>query len=242
MKIEGIIINEVNYSESSKILKILTKELGLISVMSKGCRSLKSKLRGVSTKLIYGNFDIYYKKEGISTLISVDVKDTLRNILTNIDKISYTSYILDLTNQVYKHSDDKNIYELLISVILKINEDYDHKILTCIFELKLLEYLGIKPNIDGCSICGNDKNIITISTNHGGYVCKNCYQNGKIYNNKTIQLIRMFYYVDISKITKLEIKEDIKKELIEFINDYYDQYSGLYLKSKVFLDNLNKIG
>lgn len=42
----------------------------------------------------------------------------------------------------------------------------------------------------------------------------------------------MLYYVDISKITKLDISKEIMKEIEEFINDYYDRYSGIYLKSK----------
>ena len=67
--IEGIVIRETNYSESSKILNVLTKDRGLIGVMSKGCRNMKNKLRGVSRKLIYGSFHIYYKENGLSTLI-----------------------------------------------------------------------------------------------------------------------------------------------------------------------------
>ena len=43
----------------------------------------------------------------------------------------------------------------------------------------------------------------------------------------------MLYYVDVSKITKLEISEKIKKEIDDFTNDYYDRYSGIYLKSKI---------
>ena len=66
IKTEGIIIGETNYSESSKILKVLTKDYGLVSIMSKGCRNLKSKLRGVSSKLIFANFQFYYKPNGNS--------------------------------------------------------------------------------------------------------------------------------------------------------------------------------
>lgn len=241
VKTEGIIIGETNYSESSKILKIFTKNYGVVSVMSKGCRNLKSKLRGVSGKLVYANFQFYYKENGISTLIGADVINTLRNILMDIDRISYASYLLDLTEQVYKHSGANEIYHVFISTLLKINEGYDYEALTCIYEVKLLDYLGIRPNVDGCSICGNSKNIITISTNDGGYICQNCYRSGKIYTNKTIQLIRMFIYLDISQITKLDIKSETKKEINEFIDEYYDQYSGLYLKSRTFLKNLTKI-
>lgn len=245
VKTEGIVVGETNYSESSKILKILTKDYGLISVISKGCRNIKSKLRGVSNKLVYGEFNIYYKENGISTLINVDVIDTLRNIMLDINKISYVSYILDLTEQIFKEvtlEQANEIYMLLISIIKKINENYDEAILVNIYELKLLDFLGIKPNIDQCSICGSTKNIVTISSSSGGYVCQNCYQDGKIYSNKTIQLIRMFFYIEVNKITKLELNSETKKELNEFITDYYDQYSGLYLKSKNFLKNLSKIG
>ena len=46
----------------------------------------------------------------------------------------------------------------------------------------------------------------------------------------------MLYYVDISKITKLEISDEIAKEIDKFTNDYYDRYSGIYLKSKILLE------
>lgn len=245
VKTEGIIVGETNYSESSKILKVLTKDYGLISVMSKGCRNIKSKLRGVSNKLTYGTFNFYYKENGISTLISVDVINTLRNIMMDINKISYVSYILDLTEQIFKEVDleqANEIYNLLTAVIIKVNDGYDEGFLTNIYELKLLEFLGIKPNIDGCSICGSTKNIVTISSSSGGYICQNCYRDGRIYSSKTIQLIRMLFYVDVSKITKLELNNETRKELNEFITEYYDQYSGLYLKSRSFLKNLSKIG
>ena len=87
-EIEGIILSETNYSESSKILNILTKDHKTIGVISKGCRNLKSKLRGVSRKLIYGKFHVYYKEKGLSTLISVDIINSFNNILTDLIRIS----------------------------------------------------------------------------------------------------------------------------------------------------------
>lgn len=242
VKVEGIVIGEVNYSESSKILKVLTEEYGVISVMSKGCRNLKSKLRGVSSKFSYGNFNLYYKEEGISTLVSVDIKNSFRMIMMDIEKISYATYLLDLVEQVAKHSNDKGLFSCLIECLLKINEGYDPSLLTNILELKMLDFLGIRPVIDGCSVCGSDKKIVTIDSLSGGYICQECYHNEKIYSDKMIKLVRMFYYVDVSKITKLEVKEEVKKEINEFIDLYYERYSGLYLKSKSFLRSLSKVG
>ena len=163
-------------------------------------------------------------------------------ILMNIDNISYATYLLDLVEQVSKHSNDKELFSNLVNTLIKIDEGYDVRVLTNILELKMLDFLGIRPVIDGCSICGSNKKIVTIDPTSGGYICQECYHNEKIYNEKTIKLIRMFYYVDISKITKLDVHDNIKKEIDEFIDLYYDRYSGLYLKSKAFLKNLSKIG
>lgn len=240
--VEGIVLSETNYSESSKILNVLTKEHGKIGILSKGCRSMKSKLRGVSAKLVYGLFHIYYKENGLSTLISVDVSNSFKHITTDLVNISYASYLLDLSDQVLKQTEDHNIYDILVGALLKIEEGFQANILTNMVELKLLDALGVRPMIDGCAYCGSDKAIITLSSSAGGLVCQNCYTNERMVSNKVIQLVRMLYYVDISKITKLSLKQDLVKELDQFIDDYYDRYTGLYLKSKQFLKNLNKIG
>lgn len=241
-KVEGIILSDTNYSESSKILNVFTKEYGVIGILSKGCRTMKSKLRGVSQKFTFGDFHIYYKETGLSTLISVDCKKNFSHILSDIEKISYLSFATELITQVMRQTEDNEIYDLYRAYLLKLEDGIDPLVLTNILELKLLEFLGVRPFIDGCSVCGSQGAIVTINTVAGGYLCKNCYRNEKIYSDKLIKLVRMFYYVDIEKISKLEVSAPVRKELNEFIDEYYEHYTGLYLRSKKFLQNLNKIG
>ena len=59
-KIEGIVVNERAYGETSKIINLVTKEYGLISLIAKGAKSLKSDLRTSTTKLTYGYFHTNY--------------------------------------------------------------------------------------------------------------------------------------------------------------------------------------
>ena len=236
--VEGIIINTKNYGDTSKIIDIFTKEYGLIGVMAKGCKSLKSNLRSVTDKLTYANFTLYYKKDKLSILSEASVINNFTNIKKDIEKISYASFLLDLTNQVYKQCEDNSLYELLISSLIKINDNFNPLVITNIIELKYLNYLGVMPNLDGCTICGN-KNVITLSSDKGGYVCNKCHTDEPIVNEKTIKLIRMYALVDINKISKLDLNSNIVKEVNRFIDSYYDRYTGLYLKSKNFLNKLN---
>ena len=236
--VDGIVIATRNYSETSKIIDIFTKEYGIISVIAKGCKSLKSNLRSIADKLIYASFTIYYKKDKLSTLKEATVKSNFSSIKKDIKKISYASYIMDLTTQVYKQSNESEIYDLFISSLVKINENFEPLIITNIIELKYLNYLGIMLNLDGCSVCGC-KNVVTLSSNRGGYLCNKCRGNEFITSEKIIKLIRMYAYVEKNKITKLDLDIKIVKEIDNFLNIYYDSYTGLYLKSKNFLKALD---
>ena len=240
IKVKGIIISETNYSESSKILNVLTGEYGLIGVISKGCRNFKSKLRSVSMKLTYGYFYINYKEDGLSTLTEVDVIDEFKNIKTDLTKIGYCSYLIDLANQVIKQNSNEEIFNILESSLIKINNSFDPSIITNIVELKYLSYLGVSPILDKCSICGDTKDIITVNSDAGGYLCKSCYTNEYITDEKTIKLLRMFEFVDILKIKELNILDKNKKEINKFLEDYYLKYTGLYFKPKNFFNQIKQ--
>ena len=238
---EGIILTETNYSESSKILNVLTEDRGVIGIMSKGCRNIKSKLRGVSRKLIYGKFHVYYKENGLSTLIGVDLINSFSKTMMDLERISYASYLLDLSYQVVRQNDDNQIFELLRDTLLKIEDGLEPLVLSNILELKLLDFLGVRPSIDACSICGSDKGIVTLSSDSGGYVCRNCFSNEGYVLDKTIKMIRMYYYVDIKNISKLDVSSEVSREINQFLDMYYDRYTGLYLKSKDFIKKISKL-
>ena len=240
-KFEGIIISETPYGDTSKIINIYTKEHGIIGVMAKGVKSLKSQLRNKSTKFTYGYFHLKYNSNKLSYLIDVDIINNLNNIKTDIELISYMSYITELTTQVVKQNNDEKIYNIFINIVLKLNDKHNPLILTNILELKYLDFLGVGLNLDSCIKCGNKNNIITLDPDEGGYICSNCYQNERILSQKCIKLLRMYYLIDIKTISKIDIKEDIASEINYFLDKYYDRYTGLYLKSKNFLKQLNNI-
>ncbi len=241
IEVEGIIVSETSYGETSKIINIITKDYGLLGIMAKGCKNIKSPLRSVTSKLTYGTFIIYYKEGKLSTLKEVSVINSFKNLKKDISSISYGTYLLELSEGVIKQNKNNKILDLLIEALTKIDEGFDPLVIMNILELKYLDFLGVMPILDGCAICGSPHGIVTLSSYKGGYVCDKCYTNEKIVSEKTIKLIRMFYYVDISKISKLDISRESKNEINMFLDDYYSRYTGLYLKSKKFIQNLQKI-
>ena len=237
INVEGIVLKSVKYNESSKIINILTKEYGLIGVMAKGALKPKSSLRVLSENFSYASFQISYKKDKISTLIEADTIDYFLNIKSDLEKYSYLNYLAELTYNVYKENSSADIYDIFKNAILKIEEGYNPKVITNIVEVKYLDYLGIGLYLDGCVVCAKTS-VSTISISKGGFVCANHRGIDKEYLPNTIKMIKAYYYVDISKISDLKIKEDVINEIDEFLTLYYKEYTGLYLKSKKFLKDI----
>ncbi len=235
-KVEGFILNTTNYGESSLVINILTKEYGIIGLMAKGAKSIKNKLHALTMKFTYGFFYIYYKENKLSILSDVDIIEPFKNIHQDLTKISYLTYLCDLTNQVYRESNEQEIYELFISTIYKLNEDVNPIVLANILETKYLNFLGVGLNLDSCLRCGSTKNIVTIID--GGLLCRDCYYNEPIKDLKMIKLLRMYELIDIKSINHVNISNQLINDLNEFLNDYYERYTGLYLKSKKFLDKI----
>lgn len=237
LEVEGFILSETPYGETSKIINVLTKEYGLIGIMCKGAKSLKSKNRVSTMKLNYVKLNIYYKKDKLSTLVSSDIINPLKKIKSDIILVSYLGYLAELTHQVIKQT-ESDLYDDFINIVLKLEEGLDPLVLTNILEIKYLEHLGVLFSLDACVICGSKKDIATLDGDKGGYICLNCLTNEVVVDKKVIQMIRMYYYVNISSIKEIKVEDSIKETINKFLDIYYERYTGLYLNSKDFLKKL----
>ncbi len=235
--IEGVVISETPFKENSKILNILTID-GIIGVVSKGCKNLKSPLRLISSKLVYAEFTIYYNEDRLSTLKEGNIINNFNYIRTEPSLIPYSTYIYitDLVTQVVKQSTNPNIYNLYISTIKKIEEGLNPIVMMNILEIKLLDYLGCPIELNACAKCGSIKNIITIDPDIGGYLCSNCHTNEILYDEKTRKMLRMYYLVDIDSVKELKIKDYVIDNINNFLSSYYDRYTGIYIHTKKFLE------
>lgn len=239
LEVDGFVLSEIPYGESSKIINVLTREYGVIGIMCKGAKSLKNRYRVPTMKLSYSHFNIMYKENKLSTLVSADVINPFKLVKSEILLVSFLAYLTELTSQVVKQSNDiENIYDDFIKTILKLEDGLDPIVLTNILEIKYLEYLGVLFNLDECVICGSKNNIATFDADKGGYICINCLTNEIIVDKKVIKMIRMYYYVNIDSIKEIKVDDVTKNTINKYLDLYYERYTGLYLNSKDFLKKL----
>lgn len=228
-KIKGIVVKEIAYKDTSKIIEVLTAD-GIYSIVARGAKKVNSSLFLGTSFLSYSEFCIYEKKE-ISTLKSVSIINSFKNTLKNIVRLGASSYLVNLCTQVYKQNNNPDIYNILLTGITKIDSGINTLGIVNIIEIKLLKYLGLKLNLDACVVCGS-KDITSLSLDYSGYLCKNCSKVST--DGKVLKLINLYDKVDINKLDSFNVSNECLFILDKFIDEYYSKYTGLYLDSKKF--------
>ncbi|HHY21432.1 MAG TPA: DNA repair protein RecO [Bacilli bacterium] len=243
-KVEGIVIRTTDYGESNKIVTLFTRENGKIGMMARGAKKPKSRLVAVSQLFVYGMF-LMQKSSGLATLQQGEIIDSFRDIREDLMLTAYCSYVVELTDRLTENGQrNPFLFELLYQTLHFMNEGVDPQILTRIFEVKMLQVAGIAPQLDRCACCHQTEGEFAFSFKEGGFICHRCYHldphHLKI-SQATAKLLRLFAYLDLKRLGQISVKKETKEELKQVLTTYYDHYSGLSLKSRRFLEQVEKL-
>ena len=85
LTIKGIVLREVDYGESSKMLTVFSGDHGIIRVSGRGVRKVKSKLRSFSQIFSFCEMDLYKNKGDVYTLTGGRIIDSFYGIASNMD-------------------------------------------------------------------------------------------------------------------------------------------------------------
>ncbi|WP_017755820.1 DNA repair protein RecO [Calidifontibacillus oryziterrae] len=243
-KVEGIVIRTNDYGETNKIVTLFTREMGKIAVIARGAKKPKSRFTSISQVFVHGYYLVQISS-GLGTLQQGEIISSFRGIREDLYQAAYAANVIELTDKL---TDNKTtnpyLFEVLYQTLNYMNEGIDPEILLYIFETKMLTLAGIRPKLDGCVLCSSNEGEFAFSIREGGFLCHRCvYKDTTIItiSQATIKLLRLFYYFDLHRLGKVSVSEHTKKEIKLIIGSLYDEYSGLHLKSKRFIDQLHHL-
>ncbi len=127
---------------------------------------------------VFGEFSIS-KSGRLSNITSIDVKNAFYHLREDLDKLTIASYFLELTTIVTMENVINNtLFDLLFTFLdaIEKSESLDKQhLLKVAFELKLLQVIGLKPELERCVNCGNETEDPKFSVEEGGVICESCY-------------------------------------------------------------------
>jgi DNA repair protein RecO (recombination protein O) len=246
VKWEGIVIRGVDYGESSKVVTLFTRENGKLAVMARGSKKARSRLAAVSQLFTHG----YYlctagPGTGMPDLSQGDVVDSFRQLRQDLNATAYAAYMAELLDRL-THEREANpfLFQLLLHTFRYLDEGRDAEILCRIFETKMLQIAGISPQLSACVGCGDQREPYAFSILHGGLLCPACVSTDPyaIAVTPSIwKLLRLFQVFDLERLGEIEVKQATRSQLKHVLRSYMDEHLDLRLKSRSFLDQMERM-
>ena len=106
LRTEGIVLKEMRYKDTSKILSIYTKKYGKITAMARGAYRPKSKIIANTQLFSYNEYQLY-KGRNFYYINQADIIDSFYDIRERIERVVYGQYMLELIENPWKK--DKKI-------------------------------------------------------------------------------------------------------------------------------------
>ena len=127
MRTEGIVLREIRYKDSSKILSIYTKEHGKISAMARGAYRPKSGIVASTQLLSYSEYEMYEGKQ-FYYINQAHILESFYSIRENMERLSYGYYMLELLDKSIEIDQKSNsLFSLLkkgLEIISELEEDF----------------------------------------------------------------------------------------------------------------------
>ncbi len=241
---DGIVTKETKYGDTSRILTVITKELGKISVLAQGARRGKSGLLAATSLFSHSHFTVF--KSSSSSLYKLNEAEQLTSFAalhSSLDGMAFAAYICDVTNSIMQeNAPDTEQMELLLRCLYMLSKtDTSPEKIKAVFEFRTLTLSGLIPDISVCGDCGTTAPLTALSAAEGAVYCDKCKEGHPStleVNNSILAAISYIILCDNKKIFSFNMSDSSIRYL-----SYLGEYCIKILLDKDFktLDYLRKV-
>ena len=223
-KTEGIVLSEIRFRDTSKILTIYTRELGKISVMAHGAYRPKSRLLANTQPFSYNEFQLS-KGKNFYYINQADIIDTFYNIRNTMERIGFGFFMLELLDKsIIEEEKNEKIFILLLKGLnILSNLDSNHLKFIISYELKYISFLGYRPEISTCVNCNIKDSDMRFSITQGGLLCSSCNYLENLSKNISkaeIEIMNRLLYTSMDNLDEIKADNKILIPIQNLIIDY----------------------
>ncbi|NLB77281.1 MAG: DNA repair protein RecO [Clostridiaceae bacterium] len=180
IKTKGLVIKEVSYDDSDKMLTLITEDLGKISVLARNAKKSGSRTSYGTQVLTFGEY-VLFKGRTSFTMNSCDVLINYYNLATDLTCFTHAAHMMDMAGDAAIDSIlSADILNLLIYGLQALKKGRSPLLVSSSFALKLMQITGYPPHVCSCAACSTgDIEQIYFSYKHNGFICENCSKQDK---------------------------------------------------------------
>ena len=178
----AVILHTYRYSETSKILRLMTYELGPCSALARGALRPKSRFGGLLEPFVEGQAILYMKRgRGLHTLSSFEPIGEYRQWGVSLDSFTIASVLCEMVMRLAPEHRDDDLYRTLIDGLEGLhNSEGPNSNAGLKYVWALVDTLGFRPELDECVVCGKSIGFegARFDFSAGGLQCMDCAPHG----------------------------------------------------------------
>lgn len=228
-KTRGIVLHQINYSETSVIANIYTEKFGLQSYIVRGVRKAKSKIkRNLLQHLSPVDMVVYHKeKSNIQNIKEIKADFQLQSIPFEITKGSIAIFINEiLYNSVKEEEANPNLFQFIFDSVKLLDETKDKYVnFHLVFMIHLTKFLGFFPR-------GNHSVSMKYFDMEEGVFCGNKPMHGNYLieplSGKFFDLLK----TELSEHKRLILSQKERQDILQKLIDYYRLHLPVFREIK----------
>lgn len=152
-KIEGVVLRRRNLGEADRLVTVLTRDRGKITIVARGARRPRSRLGGrlePSTRVRA----LVAEGRTLDVISQVEVLEANAALRRDLERLGVVSVVLEMADRAladrHPHPD---VYRLVLAA-LDLARESPVAVIWPWFAARLLVLLGHRPSVTRCPVCG----------------------------------------------------------------------------------------
>jgi DNA repair protein RecO (recombination protein O) len=240
----AIVLRTVDYGEADRVVTLFTREAGKLSALARGAR--KSVKRFGAALGLFGVGEAVLIDKPNAELSGLERFDGARGfpaLMSDVAKVAHGGYACELVRELIPpRQPEPGVFELLVTFFAALEAGPARAETLRIFELRLLDALGLRPSLEACVACGTTElgdSGDVLDVRRGGVVCAHCHGHGRPLTDEVRRALVDALALDLHSAPSFALAPAVNAGAREALGAIIIDHVGRPLKSLEFIAKIN---
>ena len=244
---EAIVLKTCDFGETDRILTLLTRHYGKVSVVAKGIRRSTSRLAGHAEPLTHATYQLA-RGRNLDVLTGAEAWATYRGLREDLQSIAAGWYIAELADRFsVERSPSAPLFDLVETALRHLSAGAAPALVCRWFDLHLLDRAGFRPELGECVQCRTRPEETTNAwiVEAGGLVCARCAPGSTTgplaLSVRALKSLRYLLVSDFAGATLLRVDDGLAGELERHLRAFVQSVIDREIHAARLLDELARL-
>lgn len=240
---EALTLAASDYSETSQIVSLMTLESGKVRLIAKGSKRPKNAFGGPIDRLerVQAVFTVS-PRGGLGQLTELSVLDSLPGLRQSLPAFYAASCLAELLLAGTEDCDPHHeLFKIAVQTLQRLSCGDDSAILMYRFEARMLQNLGLMPELRNCVSCRRSRpqgRSGIFRAGSGGVLCRRCagdHGGGLALSGQALDALAFLAGADHRQIERVAVSPATRGDIRRLLNDYWQHVLGRPVRAMRYL-------